>query len=107
MYFLPQSPAPPLISIRGFAQAIADGAAGAPGAVRKSAEVIRDEAERMVGELLDLTRIETGQILMQRVPTQVAGVLPSCVESQLLRAQAVGIGPTSRRDRDQLACISE
>ncbi|HJW82985.1 MAG TPA: HAMP domain-containing sensor histidine kinase [Anaerolineae bacterium] len=107
----------PLTSIRGFAQAIADGAAGDPDAVRKSAEIIRDEAERMarmVGELLDLSRIETGQILMRRAPTQVAGVLRSCVERQSLRAQSAGVTlsvdapgdlPAIEGDGDRLAQV--
>ncbi len=47
----------PLTSIQGFAQAIKDGAASEPEAVRKSATIIYDEAARMgrmVAELLDL-----------------------------------------------------
>lgn len=54
----------PLTSIQGFAQAIKDGAASEPDVIKRSASIIYDEAarmNRMVGELLDLARIESGR----------------------------------------------
>jgi two-component system OmpR family sensor kinase len=80
----------PLTSIQGFAQAIVDGAASDPDVVRRSAGVIRDEADRMtrmVTELLDIARIESGQIVMQREPVRVSDIVKSCVERLALRAQ--------------------
>lgn len=84
----------PLTSIQGFAQAITDGAAGDPASIRHSAGVIRDEAQRMarmVSELLDLARIESGQIVMQREPVDLSAVLRDCVDKQALRAQQAGV----------------
>ncbi len=107
----------PLTSIRGFAQAIADGAASDGESIRKSASIIREEAERMarmVGELLDLSRIETGQLVMQRVPVRIGDVLRSCVEKQSLRAQGANISlavdaandlPAMQGDGDRLAQV--
>ena len=107
----------PLTSIRGFAQAIVDGAAGDHASIRKSASIIHEEAERMqrmVGELLDLARIEMGQIPMQRAPVQVGDVLRSCVEKQSLRAQSANISlaidvpgdlPAIQGDGDRLAQV--
>lgn len=53
----------PLTSIQGFAQAILDGTAQNPDAIRQAAAVIHDEAERMyrmVVELLELARYDSG-----------------------------------------------
>ncbi len=57
----------PLTSIQGFAQAILDGTASDEPAIRRAATVIQGEAERlsrMVGRLLDLTRLESGEVSM-------------------------------------------
>jgi signal transduction histidine kinase len=84
----------PLTSIQGFAQAIQDGAASDPAAIRKSATIIYDEAtrmNRMVGELLDLARIESGQIVMRSERVALDQVLRSVIEKMLLRAQASGV----------------
>ena len=80
----------PITSIQGFAQAITDGAASDPDSVRRSASIIRDEAERMsrmVSELLDLARIESGQIVMRREAVHLDAVLRDCVDKLVLRAQ--------------------
>jgi signal transduction histidine kinase len=107
----------PLTSIRGFAQAIADGAAGDTESIRRSAAIIHEEAERMqrmVGDLLDLSRIETGQMAMQRLPVPVADVLRRCVEKQSLRAQSAQVSvvveapgdlPAIQGDGDRLAQV--
>ena len=57
----------PLTSIQGFAQAILDGTAGDGQAIRRATSVILGEAERLsrvVGRLLDLTRLESGEVSM-------------------------------------------
>ena len=107
----------PLTSIRGFAQAILDGAAGDSESIRKSASIIREESERMarmVSELLDLSRIETGQLVMRREPVQVSEVLHGCVERQMLRAQGANVSlaldappdlPPIQGDGDRLAQV--
>ena len=66
----------PLTSIQGFAQAIKDGAASEPEAIRRSATIIYDEATRMtrmVGDLLELARMESGQVVMRREAVQIGG----------------------------------
>ncbi len=107
----------PLTSIQGFAQAIKDGAASEPEAIHKSAAIIYDEAarmNRMVGELLDLARIETGQIVMRREAIAIDQVLRSVVEKLLPRAQESGIAlqisitdnlPALAGDGDRLAQV--
>jgi two-component system OmpR family sensor kinase len=99
----------PLTSIQGFAQAITDGAAGDPDSIRHSASVIQDEAQRMsrmVTELLDLARIESGQIVMRREPVQVSAVLRDCVDKFALRAQQCGVKLDLRQTPNDPAVIS-
>jgi signal transduction histidine kinase len=84
----------PLTSIQGFAQAIQDGAAGDSTSIRKSATIIYEEAtrmNRMVGELLDLARIETGQIVMRHESVALDQLLPNVIERLALRAQEGGV----------------
>jgi signal transduction histidine kinase len=85
----------PLTSIQGFSQAIIDGTADDRALLDHSAAVINHEAARMrrlVDELLDLSRIESGQIelarrdidlqkLLERVVSKLA---PQAAEKQLI-----------------------
>jgi signal transduction histidine kinase len=76
----------PLTSIQGFAQAILDGAAAIPG---DAAQVIYDEAGRMrrlVEELLDLARIESGQTILRREIVNLSDLLFHIVKQFEIRA---------------------
>jgi two-component system OmpR family sensor kinase len=84
----------PLTSIQGFSQAILDGTAAPPEGARRAATVIHDEASRlarMVEELLDLARIESGQLLMMRQVINPAEILRAMGDRLALRAQEQGI----------------
>ncbi len=70
----------PLTSIRGFAEAIQDGAIDDDG---KAADVIIAEAhrlERLVGDLLDLTKLEARQMSISMRPTDAAEVVTTTAE---------------------------
>jgi two-component system sensor histidine kinase BaeS len=70
----------PLTSIRGFAEAIRDGAMDDNA---QAAEVIIAESqrlERLVGDLLDLTKLEARQLSITIRPTDVAEVVGTTVE---------------------------
>ena len=106
----------PLTSIKGFAQAILDGTARDEAAQRRAAEIIGDEADRMsrlVDALLDLARLESGQVEMAREPVDLAEVLRRCVEGFALRAEEGGVDlrlevpalPPVLGDRDRLAQV--
>jgi signal transduction histidine kinase len=107
----------PLTSIQGFAQAIQDGAAGDSASIHKSAAIIYDEAtrmNRMVGELLDLARIESGQIVMRREAVPIDQVLRGVLDRLALRAQSSGVNlqteiaaemPAILGDGDRLAQV--
>lgn len=76
----------PLTSIQGYAQAILDGTA--PDA-KSAAGVIHDESERLgrlVEELLDLARMDTGQAPLERRPVDLVAVLSAIVERLELKA---------------------
>ncbi len=70
----------PLTSIRGFAEAIADGAVEDS---VQAADVIIAESrrlERLVGDLLDLTKLEARQMSIAMRPTDAAEVVSTTVE---------------------------
>jgi len=84
----------PLTSIQGFSQAIVDGAAGDDAGVRQAAGVIHAEAERLrrlADDLLELARLDAGQITMRREPVDLAAVLRACGDRLSLRAQEAGV----------------
>ncbi len=106
----------PLTSIQGYSQAILDGTAADTEAVQNSAKVIHDEAERMgrmVTELLDLARIESGQVVMRQDPVDLRSLLENVVDRFRLRAEEARIAlraqiadlPPVLGDGDRLAQV--
>ena len=84
----------PLTSIRGFAQAMLDGTAGDSDTRSRAAQVIEDESKRMirqVDELLELSRMQSGQIQMTREPVDMKGLLEHCQEIFTIRAEEKGV----------------
>jgi len=68
----------PLTSIQGFAQAIVEDAADTPEARKQAASIIYEEAGRMnrlVRDLLDLARLDSGIAEFKRQPVELAGLL--------------------------------
>ena len=106
----------PLTSIQGFSQAILDGTADDEVSRHRAVEIISSEANcmsRLVDELLDLARIESGQIKMLREAVDLAEVLDACVEKFALQAREgnvelvldVAIVPLVTGDKDRLAQV--
>jgi signal transduction histidine kinase len=84
----------PLTSIRGFSQALRDGTITEPEGEERAARVIEDESRRLlhlVEELLDLSRIESGQESMTRAPVPVGELFAHCAEVFSLRSQETGV----------------
>ncbi|MCI0398810.1 MAG: HAMP domain-containing histidine kinase [Chloroflexi bacterium] len=80
----------PLTSIQGWSQAILDGAAATPEQQQRAAGIIHGEAERMgrmVGQLLELARIESGQLQLARQPVDIGQLVGDVHRSLALRAQ--------------------
>jgi signal transduction histidine kinase len=107
----------PLTSIQGFAQAILDGTADTPAARSHAAEVIYAEAgrmHRMVLNLLDLARLDTGTADLRMAPVDVPALLDSIREKfepqaarsgVTLELQLAGALPTLMGDGDRLAQV--
>lgn len=84
----------PLTSIQGFSQAILDGTADTPEALKQSASIIHNEASRMyrmVLGLLDLARLDAGIADFRFRPTDLNALLNSLGERFGLQAQQNGI----------------
>jgi len=84
----------PLTSIQGFAQALMDGTVTDESGQQQAARVIYDESDRLhrlVEDLLDLARIDAGQIEFRREPVDLGMLLESVMEGASLRANDAGI----------------
>lgn len=84
----------PLTSIRGFTQALMDGTVQDEEQRLHSAQVIDDEARRMlrlVSDLLDLARMQAGELRLQREPITPTELLDHIVEVFEPRAEEAGI----------------
>jgi signal transduction histidine kinase len=84
----------PLTSIQGFAQAILDGTADTPEALREAAGVIHTEAGRMhrlALDLLDLARLDAGTADLEMSPVDMAALLQNMGAKFGLQADRAGI----------------
>lgn len=91
----------PLTSIQGFSQAMLDGTAHDAASARRAAQTIFDEAARMarlVGDLLTLARIESGQMPMARDALDLNDLLPRWVERFRARTTACDIALVAALD---------
>lgn len=71
----------PLTSIQGYSQALLDGTASDAGAKEQAAVIIQEEAGRMrrlVDELLELARLESGQVKLAHDSVDMADLLRAC-----------------------------
>lgn len=80
----------PLTSIRGFAQAVLDGSASSPAAVKRAMQIVDSEARRMQRlstELLDLSRLQAGQVPMRQETVELGSLIQQCAEVLATSAQ--------------------
>ncbi len=80
----------PITSIRGWSQALLDGTAVTAADQQQAAGIIYTESERMermVNDLLDLARIESGQIILKHEWVDLQALLQHVYQSFLPRAQ--------------------
>lgn len=93
----------PLTSIRGFTQALIDGTVQDEAQRRHSAQVIDDEARRMlrlVTDLLDLARMQGGEFRLQREPVDPGELVQHLVDVFAPRAEETGIVLAAHVARD-------
>ena len=106
----------PLTSIKGYAEAIADGTVADPDLRERSARIIEAEArrlERLVADLLDLARLDAHQFSLTPRPIDarrvvgetVAGFLPSAREWGVTLVFAPGAPVPADADPERLAQI--
>ncbi len=84
----------PLTSISGFSGALVDGTLSGTEGAREAGRIIGEEAERMrrlVEDLLYLTRIESGDLALQRDPIDLAELVRATQARFLFRAHESGI----------------
>jgi signal transduction histidine kinase len=106
----------PLTSIKGFAQAIRDGAVNDPAGTQNAARIIYDEAERLsrlVTSLLESARLETGDVKMMMTAVSINEIARACLEKLSPRVAASGVRleskygdlPAIQADGDRLAQV--
>lgn len=84
----------PLTSIRGYAEALAHGAAETPEQRVRAAEIIEAEArrlERLVADLLELARLDTHQFSLTPRPIDARAVVAASVDGFRPSAQDLGV----------------
>ena len=84
----------PLASIRASAETLQDGAMEDPEAARQFLGRISHNAERMsalVQDLLDLSRLESGEVKLNLAPVDVGGAIAEVVETYGEQARAKGV----------------
>lgn len=84
----------PLTSIRGFSEAMLDGTIDDPAGIERSARIISGESNRvlrLVQELLDLSRIESGQVSMRQDDVNLGELFDHVSEVFALRSEESGV----------------
>jgi two-component system OmpR family sensor kinase len=84
----------PLTSIRGYAEAIADGTVQGMDARIRAADVISSESrrlERLVADLLDLARLDAHQFSLHPAPVDARPVVADAVEAFQPAASEIGV----------------
>lgn len=84
----------PLTSINGFSQALLDGTVDEPDSQRNAYRIIEEESRRLlrlVEGLLDLSRMEAGQVEVRRDPVNVENLLRHVAELFTLRAKDLDV----------------
>ncbi|UCH42175.1 MAG: HAMP domain-containing histidine kinase [Dehalococcoidales bacterium] len=84
----------PLTSIRGFAQAMLDGTASDEDTRLRAARVIEDESKRMirqVDELLELSRMQSGQTRLAKEAVEVRELIEHCWSIIAAQAEEKGV----------------
>ena len=90
----------PLSSIKGYAETLLDGAVEDKGHAREFIGIIHQESDRLanlINDLLDLARIESGNMELSKAPFDVLAVAKRAVESMggQARAKSINLGITA------------
>ncbi|MFC7442857.1 two-component system histidine kinase PnpS [Laceyella putida] len=81
----------PITSIRGFSETLLDGAMSDPDTCREFLQIINEESlrlQRLIGELLDLSKIESKQIHLKMEPIRIEQLIQSVMKTMEERFRA-------------------
>jgi two-component system, OmpR family, sensor kinase len=83
----------PLTTIRGYAEALADGVVGADGAPRAGQTVLAEaeRLDRLVSDLLALARLDAVDFTLAPIPVDAAGLVVDAAEAWRPRCAAAGV----------------
>ena len=97
----------PLTSIQGFSQALEEGTISKPEEYKEAGRIINQEALRMrrlVDDLIELSRLESGQAEVQRRPVDLDALLQACAKR--FERQVRESGAELRLDLDDVPSVS-
>ncbi len=92
----------PLTAISGYAEALRDGAVDDPGAAGAVIGNHADRLERLVGDLLDLAKLDANRFRLDRHPVDVSVVVGRTVAGLEAAAATDGISIEQRIETDQV-----
>ncbi len=84
----------PLTAIQACADTLSEGALGDPAAAERFLSRIHEQCARLgelIGDMLSLARIESGDVLLEIAPVDLGSLLQECVRQRNARAVAAGL----------------
>lgn len=98
----------PLTGIRGMVEPLIDGIMDTEQERQNSYQVILTETirlQKLVGEMLDLSRLQDGRVNVELEPMELAGILEAAVRSVRPIAEEAGIALEVMTDGSKLECL--
>ena len=98
----------PLTGIRGMVEPLIDGVLETEEERQESYAIILKETmrlEKLVGEMLDMSRLQDGRLTVELEPMELPGILEAAARSMLPIAREAGVTLTVDTDGSRLACM--
>ena len=98
----------PLTGIRGMIEPLVDGYVDTEEERQSCYAIIQKETirlEKLVGEMLDMSRLQDGRIVVELEPMELPGILQSAIKSMSTLARDAGIELKLETDNSTLACM--
>jgi len=98
----------PLTGIRGMVEPLIDGCMDTEEERQDSYRVILKQTirlEKLVGEMLDMSRLQDGRIRVELEPMELGGILEAAMRSVKPIAEEAGIDLRVETDRSRLSCM--
>ena len=98
----------PLTGIRGMVEPLIDGCMDTEEERQESYRIILKETirlEKLVGDMLDMSRLQDGRIRVELEPMELPGILEAAVRSMKAIADEAGVELRLETDGSRLACL--